>query len=175
MNIRKYAVSIAIMSSLSVFQVSGQSISVRHQNDINLQGVPVMFGDSKAMGDSGLGLSKGVGQFGAPTVFACFYNYRTMVIADFPANISSGWIITNQKSDQSCIAPGGMPQPNWQEETYYLDLPIGTVLKVCWEANTWPASWTPINYAKDPNMCGYWPSGVPIDGEPNVMYIKRMK
>lgn len=140
-----------------------------------VQGVPVMFGDSKVL--SGFadanGLTHGTGQFGAETVSACYYDYHTKVIANFPANISSGWIKTDERWNRDCTAPGGLPSPNWEEMTYFLDLPIGTELKVCWNGNSWPATWTPIDYRKNATLCGYWPAGVPIGGYPNVMYIRR--
>lgn len=141
------------------------------------KGVEVIFGDPRALYGltSGDGLTHGTGQFGAPTVSACYYDYRTHVIADFPANISSGWIKTDERSNIDCIPPGGLPGPNWEEMTYFLDLPVGTVLRVCWNGNSWPSGWTPIDYAKDASLCGYWGSsgGVPSDGYPNVMYIRR--
>jgi hypothetical protein len=175
MRIKKIVVGVAAsLAALATFQVIGQSSKVNERVSNRVQGVPVMFGDSRVLsGLTGDGLTHGTGQFGAETVSACYYDYRTHVIANFPANISSGWIKTNERSNSYCIPPGGLPQPNWEEMTYFLNLPIGTVLRVCWNGNTWPATWTPISYAKDSSLCGYWPSGVPASGYPNIMYIRR--
>ncbi len=172
LNVMVGAVSLMAMVSL---HAAGQSIDAAKLTNSKVPGVPVMFGDSRALTGlaTGDGLTHGTGQFGAPTVSACYYDYRTKIIANFPANITSGWIITNERSNSYCIPPGGLPQPNWQEMTYFLSLPIGTVLRVCWNGNTWPANWTPISYEKNASYCGYYPSGVSTIGYPNVMYIRR--
>jgi hypothetical protein len=175
MNAKEIAVSLTSLMVVVAFQAASQTYPAQMIKGKSVAGVPVVIGNSdflRTMAD-GDGLTHGTGQFGAPTVSACYYDYRTHVIANFPANISSGWIKTDERSNPDCIPPGGLPQPNWEEMTYFMDLPVGTVLKVCWNANTWPANWTPISYTKDPTMCGYWPSGVPSDGYPNVMYIRR--
>ncbi|WP_323118954.1 hypothetical protein [Burkholderia alba] len=119
-----------------------------------------------------VGLTPGVGQDGAPTVSACFYNYRTKVIAGFPTQIASGWIVTNQRSNSYCTAPGGLPSPNWQEMTYFLNLPVGTTISACWSFS-WPTGWQPIGYSSDPTKCGYYPSGYPAGAQPNVVFLKR--
>lgn len=119
-----------------------------------------------------VGLTPGVGQNGAPTVSACFYNYRTHVSAGFPTQIASGWIVTNQLNNPQCIPPGGLPSPNWQEMTYFNNMPVGSTISACWSFS-WPANWQPIGYTTDPSKCGYYPSG-PIPGaQPNVVFLKR--
>lgn len=175
MDSKKLTLSLTAALIAVSFQALGQTVDKKSVRSDNVPGVSVIYGDSTPLYGlaSGDGLSHGTGQFGAPTVYACEYDYRTGTIADFPANITSGWIETNEKSNYSCIPPGGLPGPNWREMTYFLDLPVGTVLRVCWNGNTWPANWTPISYAKDASLCGYWPSGVPASGYPNVMFIRR--
>lgn len=170
--------ALAALTGVVSLSLYGQTMPAPHTISTHgMAGVQVIFGNPSSLygltPNSNDGLSHGTGQFGAPTVYACNYDYRTHVIADFPANISSGWIVTNIKSNESCIPPGGLSGPNWTEMTYFLDLPVGTNLRVCWNGNTWPANWTPVSYSKNASLCGYWPSGVPIDGYPNVMNIRR--
>jgi hypothetical protein len=121
-----------------------------------------------------VGLTPGTGQNGAPTVSACLYNYRTGVIAGFPAQISSGWIVTNQRSDAQCIPPGGLPGPNWQEMTYFNNMPVGSTFSACWSFS-WPSSWQPIGYSNDPSKCGYFQGGSVPGSQPNVVFLKRVQ
>lgn len=177
MHTKRRALAIAALAFVVAFPCLGQSAATPSQGNlkgINQEGVPVMFGDAKTLAGVGFGLTQGTGQFGAPTVYACFYNYHTGVIAAFPPNISSGWIETDQKWNPSCDQPGTLPSPNWSEMTYFLDLPVGTVLRVCTNGYVWPGNWEPVGYAWDATHCGYWPYGVPSAGMPSVMYIKRV-
>ncbi|WDD96212.1 hypothetical protein Bsp3421_006412 [Burkholderia sp. FERM BP-3421] len=120
-----------------------------------------------------VGLTPGVGQNGAPTVSACLYDYRTGVIPGFPAQITSGWIVTNQRSNPTCIPPGGLPGPNWQEMTYFNNMPVGSSFSACWNYS-WPSNWNPVGYATDTSKCGYFAGG-PIPGAaPNVVFLKRV-
>nr|WP_231752957.1 hypothetical protein [Burkholderia sp. TSV86] len=121
-----------------------------------------------------VGLTPGIGQNGAPTVSACFYNYRTGVVAGFPTQIASGWIETNQRNNPACTAPGGLPSPNWEEMTYFRDMPIGSTISACWSFS-WPSDWQPIGYAADPSKCGYWPGGQIPGAQPNVVFLKRVR
>ncbi|KVE25762.1 hypothetical protein WS67_17865 [Burkholderia singularis] len=121
-----------------------------------------------------VGLTPGTGQNGAPTVSACFYNYRTGVVAGFPAQITSWWIVTNQRNNPQCTPPGGLPSPNWQEMTYFHDMPVGSTISACWSFS-WPSDWQPIGYSADPSKCGYWPSGQIPGAQPNVVFLKRVR
>ncbi|ABN86905.1 hypothetical protein [Burkholderia pseudomallei] len=141
-------------------------------------GVPSGFAHAQSLpgipDPAAVGLTPGTGQNGAPTVSACFYNYRTKVIAGFPTQIASGWIVTNQRNDPACIPPGGLPGPNWQEMTYFRDMPVGASMSACWSFS-WPSNWQPVGYTSDPSKCGYYPGGQIPGAQPNVVFLKRVQ
>ncbi|TNY25504.1 hypothetical protein [Fulvimonas soli] len=115
----------------------------------------------------------GVGQNGAPTLSGCIYDQQTHQPVKFPPQITTGWIETNEIWNIWCAPPGGLPSPNWREMTYFLDMPVGSVMQVCWNGWTWPIGWTPVEYRYDTSKCGYHPGGIPPEGNPTVIVLRR--
>lgn len=104
----------------------------------------------------------GIGQDGAPTLSGCLSD-------TLPPQITSGWIQTNQGYQSPCSAPGSIPGVNWQEMTYFLDLPVGATLDVCLSFG-YPTGWAVIAQRKDPSRCGYFQGQVFSN---NVVTIRR--